>query len=973
MRKRFVLALVFCVIASLCNSQKLIFENLNVNNGLPASEVYNVIQDHKGYVWVFTEYGIVKHNGTNFVQVCKNISLKESEVYGVCEAPSGDIFFINSKSKVYCVRNDRAYRVKGIESATKFIVRTGGIFANNLHVDGKGTIRFSTLDDWFEFNTSQYSIEGIPKKKKCIPFVETEYPVKNGKITDPIVVNISKLFPDQLYYVENRLVKEPDQRKQNTFNGRTILRKRHKSRYLANHQLLLVKYANGKVGRREIENEIIAMEVDSRGFVWLGLRSGGLIELNKKLEIVNHYFGSVIVSDILFDDEDGMWVSTIGKGVYHCANIHLRSYKELSELTEGISFIQIENNELFVGTKEGSLLVRRGKQFMSMKFSSEPYTVSDICFANNNYFIATHSGYWRVNANNLIIERLLKPGSDPPAPVYGIRSRGNNELLVVQTMEVATIDTEKRSRSLLKLSPARLRFLVERNKGEFFSITAKGVMRLVDNEITYPKYLKPLLKYRLTKVKIDRLNNVWFCTKENTVFCLDKKNRLKRYSGLPHPIINDITFTSNNMVVLSTNTGVYACRNADFEKNKNWKLLLGGEITQTTEFENILYVGTKNGLNEIDLASIRSGCKYRFYLHEVKAKARSIKFGRKITLKPDQNNVSFEYDLLKYNSNRQYLNYSLKGPLELSGRVTGSSIQFQNLASGEYQLTVYPELEFESRDKLIDKRIIVVLPAFWQTTWFIVLCVILFLIILVLLIWIIILRRNRKQEAQYRIERMLTEYRLTALKAQVNPHFMSNSLAAIQNLILQNETDNATLYIAKFSLLLRSLLEYSNKSSASLKNELEMIGLYVELEQLRFSHSFVFELDIDPEIDINETYIPALITQPFVENAIWHGLLPIDQAQTSRLTLKVSAENNSLVISVIDNGVGRDYRNESQKGRESKGTDLIINRIETLNQLYQTTGGRVEIVDLFNGDQPTGTQVNIVLPQSMLNQFNDKY
>ncbi len=152
-----------------------------------------------------------------------------------------------------------------------------------------------------------------------------------------------------------------------------------------------------------------------------------------------------------------------------------------------------------------------------------------------------------------------------------------------------------------------------------------------------------------------------------------------------------------------------------------------------------------------------------------------------------------------------------------------------------------------------------------------------------------------------------------------------------------------------------------------------MICLYVELEQLRFSHSFVFELDINPEIDINETYIPALITQPFVENAIWHGLLPMDQAQTSRLTLKISAENNSLIISVIDNGVGRNYRKEDQKGRESKGTDLIISRIETLNQLYQTTGGRVEIVDLFDGDKPIGTQVNIVLPQTMLDQFNDNY
>lgn len=972
MLKNIFLGLCFWLIAFLGNSQKLIFKNLNVGNGLPASEVYNVIQDHKGYVWVFTEYGIVKYNGVNFLPVCKNISLKESEVYGVCEAPSGDIFFINSKSHVYCIRDDRAYKVKGAEKATESLTRNGGIFATNLHVDRKGTIRFSSLDVWFEIKASQYSIEGIPKRKNRIPFSETEYPVKQGKISDPIVVNVLRMFPDHMYFFHSIDLKEKNSNRYNISNGRLSLRKHHNKSYVAVRNALFVKDSRGKVRRKDIGIEIIAIEVDSRGYVWLGLRSGGLLELNRNLDVVNHYFGSVIVSDILFDDENGMWVSTIGKGIYHCGNIHLKTYKETGELMEGISFIQAENNRLFVGTKEGSLLIRSGRRFIPLKFSYEPYTISDICYGDNQYFVAAHNGYWKINAKTLLVERLLKP--DLVAPSYGIRQCSDNLLLTVTTSKVATIDVNTGRFSVIRaLQRDRLKFLIERNKGEFFSGTMQGAIRIVGEKISYPPYLKTLLKYRVTKIKIDHLKKIWFCTKENTVFCLDRSNKLRRYSKLPNPIIHDITFTSNGMVVLATNTGAYACSADDFEKNRNWKLILAGETTHAAEFDNSLFIGTKKGLNELDLASIRSKPKYHFHLREIRAKSRSLAVKRLITLKPSQNTVAFEYDFLKYNSRQPNLNYELKGPLELSGKVTGSNIQFQNLSPGEYHLTVYPDLQHEDQNGLVDKRTIIVLPAFWQTTWFIVCCILAILIFMALTIWIIILRRNRKQEAQFQIERTLTEYRLTALKAQVNPHFMSNSLAAIQNLILQNETDNATLYIAKFSLLLRSLLEYSNKSSASLKNELEMIGLYVELEQLRFSNSFVFELDIDDDLDINETYIPALITQPFVENAIWHGLLPMSEQQSSRLTLKIATESGSLIISIIDNGVGRNYQKEKQKGRESKGTDLIISRLETLNQLYQTTGGKVEIVDLYEGEKPLGTRVNIVLPQTMLNQFNDKY
>ena len=140
---------------------------------------------------------------------------------------------------------------------------------------------------------------------------------------------------------------------------------------------------------------------------------------------------------------------------------------------------------------------------------------------------------------------------------------------------------------------------------------------------------------------------------------------------------------------------------------------------------------------------------------------------------------------------------------------------------------------------------------------------------------------------------------------------MSNALVAIQQLILSDESDKAGLYLAKFSQLIRYLLEYSDKSVVSIAAELKLIQLYVELEHLRFSDAFVFRKEIDSSVNLQELFIPSLITQPLIENAIWHGLLPMGKGSNSELLLKLFIENETLHIAISYNGVGR--KAETQK------------------------------------------------------------
>lgn len=239
------------------------------------------------------------------------------------------------------------------------------------------------------------------------------------------------------------------------------------------------------------------------------------------------------------------------------------------------------------------------------------------------------------------------------------------------------------------------------------------------------------------------------------------------------------------------------------------------------------------------------------------------------------------------------------------------------------------------------------------------------IIILILggIIILLIFRNKRnlnKQKEQLELINRISELELKVVKAQMNPHFISNCLAAIQELIYNNEVDKAGQYLAKFSYFLRQVLNYSDRDFIAISEEIEIIKLNVELEQLRFKNEFDFQLIIDEKINSDEVLIPALITQPFIENAIWHGLLPLNNIRKPKLKINILLQDGLPIIEIEDNGVGRDLA--KLLNENSKGTKLVIDKIDSLNRLYSTSNYKMEIVDLTDEDEKQiGTKIRIQL------------
>ena len=243
---------------------------------------------------------------------------------------------------------------------------------------------------------------------------------------------------------------------------------------------------------------------------------------------------------------------------------------------------------------------------------------------------------------------------------------------------------------------------------------------------------------------------------------------------------------------------------------------------------------------------------------------------------------------------------------------------------------------------------------------------------------IILKRRNEKQRLEHELElqrlessktkmklqQEATELEMQALRAQMNPHFIFNSLNSINRFILQNNRTQASEYLTKFSKLVRMILQNSQASLISLEAELEALGLYLEMEALRFNYHFDYKISVSKDLDVEVLQVPPLILQPYVENAIWHGLM--HKEEKGSLNIEVREQDDHLSFSIRDNGIGRQKAKElaskSATKHKSLGLRITENRIAILKK-NQSQESPVTIHDLVNGNgTAAGTEVIIKMP-----------
>jgi LytS/YehU family sensor histidine kinase len=235
-----------------------------------------------------------------------------------------------------------------------------------------------------------------------------------------------------------------------------------------------------------------------------------------------------------------------------------------------------------------------------------------------------------------------------------------------------------------------------------------------------------------------------------------------------------------------------------------------------------------------------------------------------------------------------------------------------------------------------------VLPPWWRTWW----AYALYIIVFIAALWSFIKWREKTIKKEAALKQQKTELEMQVLRTQMNPHFIFNSLNSISRFILKNQRIEANDYLTKFSKLIRMILHNSAMPTVKLANELNVLQLYLELECLRFDKKIMYEFQCDPDLDAELIEIPPLLLQPYIENAIWHGLM--QKKEEGHLWIKIEQKGQYLVCTITDNGIGRkmadELKNVSVTKSKSMGMNTTSSRIALLNQSKQSRSD-VKIID----------------------------
>lgn len=345
---------------------------------------------------------------------------------------------------------------------------------------------------------------------------------------------------------------------------------------------------------------------------------------------------------------------------------------------------------------------------------------------------------------------------------------------------------------------------------------------------------------------------------------------------------------------------------------------------------------------------------------------------KEIVLKHDQNSITVFYDVIDF-SDKKSIQFSWKMDGYTNGWVEmpmmnydSSQIAYiQNIRPGKYILQVKVRVgKKEWRPQIAEMTIYVSAP-FWQTWWFwsTVIAIISSLVFLIVKLKEISVRKQERLKFAH--EKELVEMKAKALRAQMNPHFIFNCLNSIKTMIQQNENAKSVVYLTTFSRLIRTLFNNAEKNEISLYDEIETCRLYLQLEAMRFNNKLAYSVIIDENIDLKSIDVPALIIQPFIENAIWHGIIPKEENGMVQLT--VTKENGAVKIVVEDDGIGRQVSQQNKPAssftHQSKGVNLTQSRME-LDNLLKHRKVEMEIVDKESETGVSaGTKIIIMIDQ----------
>lgn len=952
MVNRFVFC-VFCFLSSFGFCQKYEAHRINygVNEGLPSSECYEIIQDQKGYIWFGTDRGVVRYNGYEFKTFTTKEGLNNNVVFYLTEGPDGKIWFYDIEKQLSYFYKDSIYQFKHNEILKRVIPKQS--ISVGISVDNDENIYFSLGE-----SRKEKIIHKIDQDGNVIYYDSEPYDLIFRKLDESVMAayfgyNMTPGAKSVKYINEEEsLVKKFDFKNLFFTAIRRFSPYKDKVYFSIFNQLFVIDDEIKKIC--EFDKGIIEIEVDRKENVYVGLYDEGMVVLPKgNPKNLYSLVSDCSVSGFCMDLNGGIWLSTQDQGIYYIPHKTISQHiLTKNTLVNNISGIQ---NNIFYSNYAGELYKLDNGKSLNLPLNKTSYLRNIVPIDSTRFLTSLISRYKYVyDAKEEELKLSFGAGSDwvvTDTLIYGV-SYGKlswydrNRLIAIDSTILSNLKLECMTRSF--------------TKNELFFGTADGLYSYDFKEFQKEFRNDPIYNSRISDMIMNK--DVLYAATRGEGLIIHFKNKapysLSKEDGLISNELHKLALFGNRLYVLSKE-GLSILE--DIEKglkivnysNKNG--LLSNEVNDVFERNDTLWIATNKGITNFHLnKNSENELEYPIYLKSFRINSIERNKNTALVLDYNENDLEFFFEVVSFNSNGNIkYRYRLDGIDDIWKETVSRELRYPNLPPGSYKFIISyqkPDLTWSSPTTLFKFKINV---PFWEKLSFI----IPFITLILLIIYALIQRFINKAKGKIDIQKKILDLERRALQAQMSPHFIFNALTSIQSLIAQNKNDHAEEFLVTFSRMVRASLNQSSQAFISLQEEIELLNNYMKIEALRFEEVFHSNIQLSSEIVLSDISIPPMIIQPFVENAIEHGIRPL--GKKGHLSIEISEiEEGFLEIKIDDDGVGRKKSEKQQiKGRESKGISLVRDRLALLNK-----ASKVQVIDKQDNNVSCGTLVVVHVP-----------
>lgn len=987
-----------------------------IDEGLASNSVYGTMQDREGYIWIFTEDGISKFDGYTFKNFYEG--LPRYDVWDLKEDSKGRLWVHTVHNRLVYIYQDSIHEVKNSGDykfyMQNFFEREGDIWSQGKYVHEKtGAKVFSIQNDTVVFHPWLPRDQSVDAESKRLFSKKANY--IGGFQTGP--EEFSLLKKDSLFYLNEKWeitgqrAADTDFLENRTSHGPTLNTNISIIEYGALYRIIdklqILKWdINHFEGAIKNFQTIYDDPIDPfysilcKGDSTLQLSlmpQPGFLELDLDLNMLDTFSVKGLNIRRIFKDRRGnYWIATSGDGIYF-ATAASRNAKNVISYDVGRISKLIGDNEggLYISTEsDGVYRFSDNKAKQILPYAEIGGYAKGLAISKNGtLYAAGDQGIFNLGSNAPSSAQSVKPllcsDYDWIKPIRGSRFKNvktlalNEEFgekrlwyssdLIVQYIEIG--EETKPKTTYFKL--IEIESIITDQKGQVWAGGKDGLWIFENNDFVKRRYNHEALSRTISDMEIDENNILWCSVEGYEVGVVGlKSDTLYSIAGTANFKVNDLYTDKEGFLWVATTQGLlqYEIDPNNFTDQKLIRKYTTSDGINTREVTAVyvdsqyVYAGTNKGLTQIDRqGKYGDNSKPTLYVKDVRVNGKSQHLSNDYKFPSLQNDLEIDFVALSYKSLGDIsYSYQLVGVDDKWQETRNKTLYYPNLSPGEYSFFLKARDIDNNEVELASPIHFFIKTPIWDRTWFRLLIAASIGGILWLIYKNSINTIRRKEEEKTRVAKQIAELEMKALQSQMNPHFVFNALASIRYYIQNNKADQAGDYLARFAKLMRLFLESSKSNFTSLEDEIKLISLYVEMEQLRFEEQFDFQLEVGEDVDVYFVQIPTLLLQPFVENAINHGLFHKDEKGTLKVEFHLR-EEELLECTIEDDGIGqaaaKAIGEKSSKGHKSRAMQIVGERLEVL-KYKDDMDIEIEVIDLEDGGVAAGTRVVIRIPLS---------